>query len=197
MNPSQKTVFGFAGATALFLALSANRTAADISNNPAASTQPTSANDDEQDGAIPEEYSILRTRNAFDAGGENGGKGAADGPEASLVFKGVIDSGGKFTAFFENLGNKQVTEAVVGQSLASGIVKSIDLDALEYDAGGSVRRIEVGHTLTGELPPPPPPPPPPASQPATPPDAGNMPPGGPGNPSGPFPPQPPGRQRHG
>jgi len=126
-----------------------------------AATSPTTMS-----GLLPEEYSVLITRNPF------GGRGRGGGPEASLVFKGVILSGLDYLAFFEDASTKNVTRMKVGEKVARGRIKSMDLDGLVYETADGSRRIEVGQNLNGETPPPPPPP---ATKPASP--AG--PPGGP------------------
>ncbi len=137
-------------------------------------------------GVLPAEYSILETHNPF-----GGKRGKAGGPEASLVFKGVIQSGDEYLAFFEDTAAKSVTRKKVGEPVARGRIKSMDLDGLVYEGSEGSKRIEVGQNLNGETPPPPPPP---ATQPVGGPPGGEAPPGARGAPaargrSGPVPPQ--------
>jgi hypothetical protein len=75
-----------------------------------------------------------------------------------------------------------VTSVATGGAIAVGRIKSINLDAIEYESAGNARRIEVGQNLNGEVVPP---------TPTTKPAAGPPPgaPGAPGQPGGP----PPGR----
>jgi len=121
---------------------------------------------------LPAEFSILQTRNMFAKGGGKGAK-AAGGPEAQFVLKGAVQGGGRFMAFLEEKGTKRVQQVNVGDSIARGKVKSITLDAIEYEAGGAAKRIEVGQDLNGQVAPPTPPP-------ASKPSGGAQPPPGPG-----------------
>jgi hypothetical protein len=99
---------------------------------------------------LPAEFAILQMHNAFSPGTGQGHK-PSGGPEAVLVFKGVVQAGANFTAFIENQGAKQVTQAGVGDPVARGRIKSIDLDAMVYEVGGDSRRIEIGQNLNGEV----------------------------------------------
>jgi hypothetical protein len=97
-----------------------------------------------------------------------------------LIFKGVVQAGADFTAFIENEAAKQVIQAVVGDAVARGRIKSIDLDAIVYEVGGDSRRIEVGQNLNGEVVAPPatqpsPAPPPDVQAPPGPPDGAGAP----------------------
>jgi hypothetical protein len=123
---------------------------------------------------LPEEYSVLRDRNVFGTPKNHGGAQAASGPESGFVLKGVVQAGGGFTAFIEELASKQVKQVVAGDAIVRGKIKTIDLETVEYEASGSSRKIEVGQDFNGQTPPPPPPPPPavPAGQPAGPVPAG-------------------------
>jgi len=132
---------------------------------------------------------VLQTRNIFKHGpSKPGGPGAPGGPEASFVLKGIVEAEAKFTAFIEDKNARHVTPVGIGGAIALGKIKSINLDAIEYEAAaGGTRRIEVGRNLMGEVVPPTPP----TSKPAAPGPGG---PGQPGQPGG-GPPQPgqPGR----
>ncbi|MGD0770269.1 MAG: hypothetical protein ABSB42_18960 [Tepidisphaeraceae bacterium] len=114
---------------------------------------------------LPREYAFLQTRTPFGHARGRGGKGLG-GPEASFVFKGVVQAGTGFTAFIEDLSAKNVVQAAVGDQVARGTIKSIDLDAIEYELAGDSRRIEVGQNLNGEAVQPAP-----ATQPSNPPAA--------------------------
>lgn len=135
--------------------------------------------------ALPVEFEVLQKRNVFAHGPGAGGPGAAaTGPEAMMVLKGVVEAGGRFMAFVEDKGSKRVETVTEGATLASGRITGMNLDGIEYQAGGSAaRRIAVGQNLRGEVVPPTP-----TSKPAPPAPA----PGAPGHPGGP-PGQPPGR----
>src|ERR1700685_1230456 len=102
------------------------------------------------DSALTAEFAILQTHNAFSRG-DAAGHGPHGGPEAVLVFKGVVQADGACTAFIENQAAKQVTQAAVGDAVARGRIKSIDLDAIVYEVAGGSRRIEIGQNLNGEV----------------------------------------------
>jgi hypothetical protein len=140
---------------------------------------------------LPQEYAILQTRNVFGHGPGHGGKGRG-GPEAAFVFKGTVLAGKNFTAFIEDMSDKNVVQAAVGDPVARGRIKSIDLDAIQYEVAGDSRRIEVGQNLNGEAVQPPPP----TSQPSGPP-ATNGPPPDQGGAAPPNPQMPPGARKHG
>jgi hypothetical protein len=148
---------------------------------PPPASQPTSR------PSLPAEFAVLQTRNIFKHGpSKPGGPGAPGGPEASFVLKGIVEAEAKFTAFIEDKNAKHVTPVGIGGAIALGKIKSINLDAIEYEAAaGGTRRIEVGRNLMGEVVPPTPPTSKPSAAPG---------PGGPGQPPG-GPPQPgqPGR----
>jgi hypothetical protein len=150
---------------------------------PPPASQPTSR------PSLPAEYSVLQTRNIFKHGpSKPGGPGAPGGPEASFVLKGIVEAEAKFTAFIEDKNAKHVTPVGIGSAIALGKTKSINLDAIEYEAAaGGTRRIEVGRNLMGEVVPPTPP----TSKPSAAPAPGG--PGQPGQPGGPPQPGQPGR----
>jgi hypothetical protein len=137
---------------------------------------------------LPVEFEVLQRRNVFAHGPGRGGPGAAAaGPEGMMVLKGVVEAGGRFMAFVEDKGSKRVETVTEGATLASGRITGMNLDGIEYQAGGSAaKRIAVGQNLRGEVVPPTP-----TSKPAAP---GAVPggPGVPGRPGGP-PGQPPGQ----
>jgi hypothetical protein len=136
--------------------------------------------------ALPVEFAILQTRNVFGHGAPKaGGPGAAGGVGANFVLKGVVEGDGRYTAFIEDKSAKRVASVATGEAIAVGRIKSINLDAIEYEAAGNSRRIEVGQNLNGEIVPPTPTTKPAAGPPPGTPGA----PGQPGQPGGP----PPGR----
>lgn len=98
---------------------------------------------------LPEEYAFFQTRSPFGGGQGHGGKGRG-GPEALFIFRGAVRAGTSITAFMENLTAKDVVQVAVGDSLARGRIKSIDLDAIQYETAGNAMRIEVGQNLNGE-----------------------------------------------
>jgi hypothetical protein len=144
-----------------------------------ASSPPAAIGPSTDGSALPAEFAILQTHNAFAPGTPQGHR-PSGGPEALLIFKGVVQAGADFTAFIENEAAKQVIQAVVGDAVARGRIKSIDLDAIVYEVGGDSRRIEVGQNLNGEVVAPPatqpsPAPPPDLQAPPGPPDGAGAP----------------------
>jgi hypothetical protein len=135
---------------------------------------------------LPGEFAILQTRNVFAHGAPKAAGPGAGGPGANFVLKGVVEADGQFTAFIEDKSGKRVTSVASGGAIAVGRIKSINLDAIEYESAGNARRIEVGQNLNGEVVPP---------TPTTKPAAGPPPPGTPGAPGAPGQPggPPPGR----
>lgn len=134
--------------------------------------------------SLPPEYSVLQSHNPFAHVGKGGpggppngaGPGGPGGPDAMFVLRGIVDAGGECTAFVEDTMAKRIVELSTGAPLGPGRIKRIDSDAIEYDAMGASRRIEVGQDLAGRVVPPIP-----ASKPAVPaqPQAGQGPPNGP------------------
>jgi len=101
---------------------------------------------------LPSEFAILQSRNVFgnSIGGADGVAGANGGPESTLVFRGAVAAGDVFTAFIEDTVAKHSIQATVGTPLGRGKIKSIDIDAIEYEFDGQSKRIEVGDDLTGK-----------------------------------------------
>jgi len=141
------------------------------------------------DSLLPQEYAFLQTQSPF---GSGRGAAAHGGPEAAFIFRGAVQTGSSITAFIENANTKDVVQMAIGASLARGRIKTIDLDAIEYEALGNSKRIEVGHNLNGEVVEPPP-----TTAPSGPP-ATNAPPGpdqnGNAPPNAQSPPMPPRKQ---
>jgi hypothetical protein len=110
--------------------------------------------------------------------GGPGGPGAPGGPDTLFILRGVVGEDGQFTAFVEDTTAKSVLELAAGAPLGRGRIKSIDADAIEYEAPGTSKRVEVGQDLSGKVIPPTP-----TTKPAPPqPPPGEGPPGPPGGP---------------
>ncbi len=119
----------------------------------APTTQTAAATSADGTALLPPQYAILQSRNAF--GRERGGKAhGLGGPEATFVFKGAVQAGELFTAFVEDLSSRQVKQLTIGDSLARGRIKSIDLDSIEYEVSGNSRQIALGQNFNGEVVPP-------------------------------------------
>lgn len=112
---------------------------------------------------LPKEFQLFEQQNPFAHGPAAPPSPAGPpqgGPEASLVFKGVMDNSGKCIAFIEDLASKHVTQVMAGQPIGRGKIKSINLDAMEFEVMGAMRKILVGQNLDGQVVPPTPPQPP-------------------------------------
>jgi hypothetical protein len=100
---------------------------------------------------LPAEYAIFQQRSPFgQSTGPVGAQASAGGPETNYVFRGAVQTGSAITAFFEEGSSEKVIQMMAGNSIASGRIKSIDLDAIEYESGGVSRRIEIGQNLKGQ-----------------------------------------------
>ena len=145
-----------------------------------ASTANSSPNVQASGSVLPAEYALLQTRSPFGRGSAQGPGAGHGGPEATFIFRGAVQTGSSIIAFIEDSNAKNVVQMAAGQSLARGRIKSIDLDAIEYESAGNTRRIEAGQNLNGEAVQPPPttaPSPSPAGNPPqSTPQGGNMPP---------------------
>ncbi|HEX5245065.1 MAG TPA: hypothetical protein VFW23_17535 [Tepidisphaeraceae bacterium] len=130
---------------------------------------------------LPKEFAIFEQQNPFAHGPAAPPAPAGPpqgGPEASLVFKGVMNNSGKCIAFIEDLASKHVTQVMAGQPIGRGKIKSINLDAMEFEVMGVMRKILVGQNLDGQVVPPTPPQPP-AQPPGGPPQGAQPVPNGP------------------
>jgi hypothetical protein len=113
-------------------------------------TQPAVAGAAGPGGLLPPEYAILQTQNAFGRGHASKAQHGMGGPEATFVFKGAVQAGEMFTAFVEDVSANRVMQLAIGDSVARGKIKSIDLDTIEYDVSGKSRQIALGQNLNGE-----------------------------------------------
>ncbi len=136
---------------------------------------------------FPKEFSGLLSRSLFtrgapSSGKPSGGDGPPGGPEANLGLRGVLVLDGKFTAIVEDVSAKKAQQYKAGDSVGPGKIKSITIDALEYQNGPTSRTVAIGQNFMGAPLPPQPPPqpkqPPQGAQPGQP---------QPGQPGGPQP----------
>ncbi|MDB5291582.1 MAG: hypothetical protein JWL69_2823 [Phycisphaerales bacterium] len=107
------------------------------------------------------------------------------------MLRGAVRDNGAYIAFVEDAASHIARRVKEGELLALGRVGHISLGGFDYESGGKVTRVAVGHNLQGAAVPPPapqPPAPPPGGGPGKP----GGPPGGPGGPGGPQPQRPPG-----
>ena len=112
---------------------------------------------------LPAEFAVLQTHSPFGHGHHH-----SPGAEDSFVFKGVMQSDDRFTAFLQDMSTKQVVQLAAGDAVAHGRIKTVDLDSIEYETTGKSLRVEVGQNLMGQVVPPTP-----TSQPAAPPPSGD------------------------
>jgi hypothetical protein len=127
-----------------------------VSSSPGSQNRPPTSGPVEpsaSDQGLPQEFSVFQTRSAF-ARPHAGAGDVARGPKAALVVKGVVAVGPIYTAFIEDAGTKTVIQGLAGEALAQGRIKSIGMDAIEYEEAGNSRRIEVGQNLNGQVAPP-------------------------------------------
>lgn len=152
-----------AGCLALACAAAVGAASAAPRARPASpATGPSAATQGAPPASLPPEYSVLQSRNPFAHAGKGGpggpqngaGSGGPGGPDAIFVLRGIVDAGGQFTAFVEDTMAKRIVELPAGAPLGPGRIKQIDADAIEYDAMGASRRIEVGEDLAGRVVPP-------------------------------------------
>jgi len=142
-------IYVYSGSAPIAAIAHATKSAATTDQSPA--TQP-------GDSILPPEYVFLESASPFGKGAGPGGM-RHTGPEASFILCGIVQTGSAITAFVENAANKNVDQMVVGQPVARGHIKTIDLDSMEYESAGITRRIEVGQNFYGDMPQPTGPPP--------------------------------------
>lgn len=104
-------------------------------------------------------YGVLSERNIFLR--DRGRRRRSDQPssrpayaprpiEDSFVLRGVVYEDGQFHAYVESLNSSTVLKLGLGETVASGKVAAIEMDAIEYEQSGRQSvRIEIGQTLTG------------------------------------------------
>lgn len=69
--------------------------------------------------------------------------------DGGIVLTGIARHDGEFVAFFENTRTNATARARVDETVGKGKVQRITLDEVEYGREGTVRRIAIGHSLTG------------------------------------------------
>ena len=69
--------------------------------------------------------------------------------DRDVVLTGTGRRDDESVAFFENTTTGFTTRVRVGQAAGKGRIRSITLDGVEYERGGSVTRIDIGHALQG------------------------------------------------
>lgn len=69
--------------------------------------------------------------------------------DRDIVLTGVGRRDGVFVAFLENTATGVTTRVPAGQAVGKGKIQAITLDGVDYERGGSLNRIEIGHALQG------------------------------------------------
>jgi hypothetical protein len=100
--------------------------------------------------ALPPEFAIFQTRNAF-AHGKGGANAGPAGPEAAFILRGVVQAEDRLIAFVEDKAGNRVIEVTAGQAIARGKVVAVNLDGFEYQGVGSAKQIKVGQDLSGQV----------------------------------------------
>jgi hypothetical protein len=70
-------------------------------------------------------------------------------PESYFLLKGVVQENGQFIAFVEDKQSGSVLRLREGDRVARGTVKSLNLDALEYQLGDKTVTVNLGLDLEG------------------------------------------------
>ncbi len=105
-------------------------------------------------------YHVLLTRSIFSrdksigplasAPDGGGGPGHAAAAKTTLAFRGAAMQGTDFTAFFEDVsGGGGVKRVKEGEKLASGFVRRVTIDAIDYETNGHTTRVAIGQNLAG------------------------------------------------
>lgn len=72
-------------------------------------------------------------------------------PESYLLLKGVVQEDGQFIAFLEDTRSSSVLKVRQGDRVARGVIKSLTLDAIEYEFEEQTTVIRIGQDLEGGL----------------------------------------------
>jgi hypothetical protein len=70
-------------------------------------------------------------------------------PEAYHILKGIVQENGVFIAFIENTQKGQIVKVREGDSVARGIVKTFNLDTIEYHFEDRKFTVGMGYDLEG------------------------------------------------
>ena len=107
--------------------------------------------------AFADRYGILAEKNIFVRNRpptRKGGTPAADRPrraEEALILTGITIQQGRNVAFIENTATRSTERVVQGATIAGGKIVEIELDGLEFEAGGRRVRVAVGRNLLGDV----------------------------------------------
>lgn len=72
-------------------------------------------------------------------------------PEQTVLFVGVLAQDEEYVAFAENQTTRQLMTLRAGDDVARGKVVAITLDTIAYGAAGSIKEIQLGQNLAGEV----------------------------------------------
>lgn len=103
-------------------------------------------------------YDIILTRNIFSRNRqafrpretrEEPQQVAMPNPESYYILKGIVQEDNEFTAFLEDKRDGGVLRLRQGDEIARGVIKTLNLDALEYEMGDQVTTVRLGYDLEG------------------------------------------------
>ena len=76
---------------------------------------------------------------------------AARDADRQVVLTGITRQGDEFVAFFENLRTGKTLRVPAGAAVGAGTLRTIGLNAVQYERGGETARITIGYSLAGAL----------------------------------------------
>ena len=77
-------------------------------------------------------------------------RSSATSPDRTLVLRGIVIEDNELRAYVENTKTNTISRVAPGDSIASGMVGEIAIDAMQYSADGQSIWVLVGHDLRGE-----------------------------------------------
>ncbi len=76
----------------------------------------------------------------------------APAPESYFVLKGIVRQNEEYVAFLEDTRMGETIRAQAGDSIATGRLKSLTLDNIEFELDDNTIKIEIGDNLQGKAP---------------------------------------------
>ena len=74
---------------------------------------------------------------------------AMPNPESYYILKGIVQEDNEFIAFVEDKRGGTVLQLRQGDNVARGVIKTLNLDTLEYEMGDQVTTVRLGSDLEG------------------------------------------------
>jgi hypothetical protein len=101
-------------------------------------------------------YNIILQRNIFSRqripprpAGEAEAQAVAPDPETYFVLRGVVQQNNEFIAFIEDTQSGRVLQLRRNDSVARGVIKSLNLDSVEYQFDDKTTTVQMGSDLQG------------------------------------------------